>query len=313
MRWSLYDSSRGRSARRCAGGVWSRCCRCHSWPGLSTSHVWGVKGLLTLRAVQAVPKPPDGDEVDGPLGHGLDLRAEPADVDVDRPHPPVVIGSPDPVEELAPAVRTSRMRGQQREQSELLRTQVDRARRPAGARVPRGRARGRRRRAARPPIRRAGGPSRRARRACRRAPTAGVAEVMRVVEPGCERGEPRIHRVRRGKVDRPHPGATPALARPRARASPGPRAAPSRRRSAVVPRAAWRGSGRDRPRHGSPSRGPRQGPGSPDRPPRARARMPARVPRAATSRGRGGWAREWDGTTTLRGSCPAVNGPFGSG
>ena len=87
--------------------------------------VCGVKGLLTLRAVQAVAEPPDGDEVDGPLGHGLDLRAEPADVDVDRPHPPVVIGSPDAVEELAPAVRASRMRGQQREQSELLRTQVD--------------------------------------------------------------------------------------------------------------------------------------------------------------------------------------------
>ena len=56
----------------------------------------------------------------------LDLRAQPADVDVDRPRVAVVVGAPDPVEELAPRVRPAGVAGEHREQAELLRPEVDR-------------------------------------------------------------------------------------------------------------------------------------------------------------------------------------------
>ena len=56
---------------------------------------------------------------------GLDLRADPAHVDVDGPRVAFEVRTPDPVDELTPAEDPARMGGQQRQQGELLRAQVD--------------------------------------------------------------------------------------------------------------------------------------------------------------------------------------------
>jgi hypothetical protein len=59
------------------------------------------------------------------FGLVLDLRTQPADMNVDRPRVTVVTVAPRSVKELAPRPGASRMAGQHREQIEFLGPQVD--------------------------------------------------------------------------------------------------------------------------------------------------------------------------------------------
>ena len=59
----------------------------------------GSPSLMAGR-IQTVPDAPNRDEMDGPLGFYLDLRTEPAYVDVDRPRIAVMVLAPRTVKQL---------------------------------------------------------------------------------------------------------------------------------------------------------------------------------------------------------------------
>jgi len=61
----------------------------------------------------------DSNTYTGRDGFGLDLRAQPTDVDVDRARVTVVAVAPRSVEQLAPGPRASRVAGQDGEQVEF--------------------------------------------------------------------------------------------------------------------------------------------------------------------------------------------------
>ena len=70
-------------------GVCCRCCRCHASVGaVNEPCVCAVKGRATLRGRRAGSRAPRTVRGARAARAGLDLRAKPADVDVDCPHPP---------------------------------------------------------------------------------------------------------------------------------------------------------------------------------------------------------------------------------
>ena len=213
--------------------------------GASTSRVRRVKGRLTLAgAVEPVAEAAHRHEVHGPFGTGLDLRAQPADVDVDRPRTAARARPQTRSRSSRRRVGPARMGGEQREQPELLRPEVDHLPRRAGARGRRRRAPGRRRSAATrrhagpwsrpwPRARRAGRPARsrvRRGRSASSKPAASAASRSSTASGGA-RWTARMSR------------APAALRRDQLEDRPVRPAAARRPRSAAVPRAARRGSG----------------------------------------------------------------------
>ena len=88
---------------------------------VAARHLAGSGGL----EIQPVADAAHGDKTHRLIGIGLELRAEPGDVDVDRPRIARVIGAPDAIEQLPTRVDATRMRGQQRQQAQLLGPEVE--------------------------------------------------------------------------------------------------------------------------------------------------------------------------------------------
>ena len=91
----------------------------------STVLCYSVKRLLTPGRIEPVADAANGDQMRRLFGLGLDLRAQPADMDVDRPRVTVVTVAPRSVKELAPRPGATRVAGQDGEQIEFLGPQVD--------------------------------------------------------------------------------------------------------------------------------------------------------------------------------------------
>ena len=85
----------------------------------------GQRRRLTPGRIEPVADPANGHQVRRLFGFGLDLRAQPADMDVDRPRVAVVTVAPRSVEQLAPGPGASRVAGQDGEQIEFLGPQMD--------------------------------------------------------------------------------------------------------------------------------------------------------------------------------------------
>ena len=93
-------------------------------PVPSTGLLQLVKPLLTLRRIEPVADAPDGDQVGGMFWLALDLRAQPADVHVDRPRVTDLVESPDAIQQLAPRERTPWMGSQHRQKLEFFGPQM---------------------------------------------------------------------------------------------------------------------------------------------------------------------------------------------
>ena len=81
--------------------------------------------LLTPRWIEPVADAANGQQMRRLFGFRFDLRAQPADMDVDRPRVAVVPVAPRSVKELAPGPGASRVAGQDGKQIEFLGPQMD--------------------------------------------------------------------------------------------------------------------------------------------------------------------------------------------
>src|SRR4029078_8664841 len=97
----------------------------YRWTRASTLLCCSVKRLLTPGRIEPVADPAHGDQVRRLFGCVLDLRAQPADMDVDRSRVAVVTVAPRSIEQLAPGPGASRVAGQDGKQVGLLWAQMD--------------------------------------------------------------------------------------------------------------------------------------------------------------------------------------------
>jgi hypothetical protein len=95
--------------------------------GPSTALLRLVKAQLTMGRIQAIADASNGHEMDWTVGFGLDLGAQPTNVNVDRSRVADLVEAPDAIEQLAPRERSPRVGGEHRQELELLGSQVHRA------------------------------------------------------------------------------------------------------------------------------------------------------------------------------------------
>ena len=93
--------------------------------GISVHPLSPAKRRLTPRGIEPVADAADGHQVRRLLGFGLDLRTQPADMDVDGSRITVMTVAPRSVEQLAAGPGASRVAGQDGKQIELLGPQVN--------------------------------------------------------------------------------------------------------------------------------------------------------------------------------------------